>query len=260
MKCLKGWKWSVSGMLLLLPEGIRLLVGAVPRLFMRGRAGLSAWCLKYIPQRISDRAVLGAFSLLSARGMSSAVIQNHAGHNAERWRELGLEGKWIEHQNRLGSLQYGKYGADYNSCEVIAVYNALLALSVNTMTFPELLSEFEHRGITAGGAFGTSPLALARYFANKGYDTGFFCGKSLQREMADPHYRVYVLTVYNDGQDLGAMVHTMCVTRENGRFTVHNDYEGTRQYASLLEAVCGYRGGRAKPICMTGIQPEKRGM
>lgn len=243
-------------MLLLVPEGMLMLVQAVLQLFLRGSGGMAEWFLQYIPQRISDRAVLGAFSLLSVKGMPSAVIKCHARHNAEVWKQLGLQGQWLERQERLGMVRYGKYNADYNSCEVIAVYNALLALSVNTMTFPELLSEFEHRGITAGGAFGTSPLALARYFADKGYGTGFFCGKSLQQEMADPHYRVYVLTVYNDGQDLGAMVHTMCVTRENGRFTVHNDYEGTRQYASLLEAVCGYRKGRAKPVCMTGIRLE----
>ncbi len=283
-------------MLVLLPEVLLLAVKAFPQL-MQGKEQAKRWFLQYVPQHISGRAVLGAFSLLSMKGAPSAAIKRNAERNAQAWSRLGLQGQWVEHQDRLGEMRYGRYSADYNACEVIAVYNALLALAAGRadgresgaqvscgsasgqkeealagesgtlagsasgqteLSLPELLSEFEHRGITAGGAFGTSPLCICRFFAKREFDTAFFCGRSLQRELAAPHYSVYILTVYNDGRDLGAMVHTVCVTGQGGRFTAHNDYEGTRQYSSLQEAVRGYRAGRAKVVCMTGIGARVR--
>lgn len=49
-------------------------------------------------------------------------------------------------------------------------------------------------------------------------------------------------------------IHTVCITEENGMYVIHNDYEGTKSYSSLEDAVSGYKNGVGEPISIIGIK------
>ena len=222
------------------------------------------WFLKYVPENISEWAILGIYSLLSIKGLPKKVREKHLTENVAAWsryREENGNGSYIERQDRMTSFPYGRHTGDYNACEVIAVYNALRHLTGGdeTDSFPALLEEFERRGITRGGDFGTSPMRLRRYFQKKGYAVDLMVGKKIRTvrqtgtEKKSPPL-TFILTTYNDRTNLEAMIHTVCITETSGRYTIHNDYEGTRSYPSLEAAVQGYHGGKGKPICLMGIR------
>lgn len=237
-----------------------------------GKAGIEAlfgedtdwekWFFKYVPENVSDETMLGIFSLLSIIGMSTDTVKEHRTNNEEAWMKYQKEhsdGNYIEKQSDMTGIQYGNHTGDYNACEVIAVYNALQYLNMGNSpdSFPELLAYFEQNGIAAQGEFGTSPQALNVYFEKEGYDTKLLAGNDISLEKIsdmDKNYDTYIMTTYNNKSDLNSMVHTVSITKENGMYVIHNDYEGTKSYKTLEEAVRGYKNGEGEPISLIGIK------
>lgn len=220
------------------------------------------WFMEYVPENVSDFAMLGILSLLSVKGISKKDRNAHRVQNDAAWKEYRQThgaGRYIEDQGEMKNIVYGCHFADYNACEVIAAYNALQFLTdgVSPQSFPELLECFEKDGIAANGEFGTSPEALDCYFEKNGYCTKMLVGNMLTPEgflqMAQ-QYDTYIFTTYNNKKTLKSMIHTMSITMEDGLYVMHNDYAGTQSYPSLAEAVTGYKGGKGKPICLLGIK------
>lgn len=221
-----------------------------------------SWFMKYVPENVSDVTLLGILSLLSVKGLSEDVIKEHRDKNDvawEKYQEDHNNGKYIENQRGMTEIQYGNHTGDYNTCEVIAAYNALQYLKDGESpdSFPDLLEQFEKSGITLEGELGTSPEALNSYFEENGYDTRMLADRGISpsniASMAE-NYDTYIMTAYNDKSNLGAQVHTVNITVENGMYVVHNDYEGTKSYSSLEAAVSGYNDGKAEPISLIGIR------
>jgi ATP-binding cassette subfamily B protein len=222
---------------------------------------VQAWMYRFVPNHVSDKLLLTALSLLSVNGVSRGKRQqNKQQNNAawERYRAAHRQDIYLEHQEDMQQIRYGNHSADYNACEVIAVCNALAALHDGTFTvsFPALLSVFEKRGITAGGAFGTSPRALCRYLKTEGFRTQMLCGKKINEktiENLQKNNDTYLMTAYNDANNLGKMIHTVSITKKNGCFTVHNASDNAA-YPTLAAAVLGYRGGIGRAICLIGVK------
>jgi len=92
----------------------------------------------------------------------------------ERYREnsamLPVHEDYIFDQNaaEVRSLRYGeKYSVDYNGCGAIAVHNVMKHIG-RTQNFIDVLRELEELHLLwLGGAFGTKPWALGRYFQSK---------------------------------------------------------------------------------------------
>jgi hypothetical protein len=197
---------------------------------------------------------------LSVIGVPRGKRQQNKQQNDAAWaryRAAHQEDAYLEHQNDMKDMRYGNHSADYNGCEVIAVYNALIALHGGRLEvpFPELLAAFEKKGITAGGAFGTSPGALRRYLKTKGFRVQMLCGKEINDKTIkniQKNNNTFLMTAYNDANDLGKMIHTVSITEKNGCFTVHNASDNA-VYPSLAAAVWGYRGGSGRAICLMGI-------
>ena len=61
---------------------------------------------------------------------------------------------------------------------------------------------------------------------------------------------------YNNAKTVKDMIHTMCITKENGQYKIHNDYEGSRSYDSLFSAVTGYKNGQSRLIIIFGIRKQ----
>lgn len=69
----------------------------------------------------------------------------------------------------LSALPYGAWNMGNNGCEVIAVYNALLALR-RPVPLPEIAAALEKRGLLFNGFGGTNLSAVAAYLRQRGID------------------------------------------------------------------------------------------
>ncbi|MBO6016029.1 MAG: hypothetical protein J6P60_05520 [Lachnospiraceae bacterium] len=235
----------------------------------------------FLPTYLFDSTLLSVLRVMAVFGGSKkeSVIANYE-NNRIVWQDEDLQRKlfdeqrrYLEYQSRMNTLSYGTtrpgldrllfggketLNAGLNSCEVIAVYNALTALEDNVQTsFPELLSYFERKGMVLSGYFGTAPDSIHAYL-RKHYQTKMIIGRwirpeSLQKLAAE--YTVFIMTVYNDKTDITKEIHTMCITAKNGRYHVHNS--GMRSsFKSLSLAIESYNDKKARPICVIGIRSE----
>lgn len=248
---------------------------------------------KFIQEHVYDSSVLAAMALLTlANTISSETIQEHRAHNDKVWKEKQNEFKkeganqdYIERQYNMSDILYGKQsdklndllfngnelsGAD-NACEVIAAYNALVSLNNGTspVSFPALLEYFEGKGMMLDGYFGTSPESIAAYFESSGYDTRILVGNGIADKTMSGlqnSYDSYIVTVYNDRNDITNQIHTMSITAEpNGtddmgnikyRYVLHNDYtekNDDKQFDTLAAALDSY-DKKYEPISVIGIR------
>lgn len=255
----------------------------------------------FVPQVVPNNCIMAFFSMVAfLTRISNKERTLHKEKNAESWATvknvaMDSNGKYIEHQNQMERLIYGKQKnylskgflngrpltGKENTCEVIAVYNALTSLGQDsdnflqknnktdiinseensildkTMGFVELLHYFEKNGIALNGYFGTSPRALIRFFKKHSYTIKVLKGKAIKedvlRDLQAADEGAYILTTFNDKNSLFAMVHTMCITREDNKFVMHNDYAGTKTYASLEDAIFQYNNGKGKPIMVIKV-------
>ena len=222
-----------------------------------------------MPGKIYEQLTIAFFSLFSGR-LKKKLTDEQYEHNVLAWKELRADRHYFEDQPRLTGMLYGHAGpigrklffhgkkltAANNTCEVIAVYNALHAFGKDK-SLPELIREFSNKGICANGCFGTSPKALKRYFEKEGYETRLLVGRDLNdenlKEMSE-EYEAFLLTSFNIGYNPFHMVHTMCISHEKDGFIRHNDYRPRTPLKTLKEGVYGYNDWRSRPICVLGIK------
>ena len=235
---------------------------------MRGRLiyclymkGLKAFLAGFIPRRVSSKLVLGFLNFFSFR-IPKRLREKHYRNNLEQWSTCftrAESGGFLEYQSLLTTLSFGNHPASYNSCEAIAVYNAEKALGKD-VSFPYLLMNFENRGLALFGTFGTAPKKIVRYFTDIGEKTESLIGKAVTEEAVDAlekRFTVFVVTVYNDRTNILAMIHTMCITREETGFLVHNSGGAAEAKCSLFDALSSLGDGRALTICLIGVRERR---
>lgn len=233
---------------------------------------------KFIQSHIHDSSVLGAMALLAMiNNISDKTIDKHFKNNKKIWNDnkereqyMDEDDKYIENQNSMKKFKYGvqhdslsdgilngeKLTGAVNTCEVIAAYNALVALNdgKSNISFPSLLKKFEKSGIMLDGYFGTSPDSIAKYFEDNGYDTRMLVGKEINDKAVnklDQKYDTYIFTGYNDKNDINRGIHTMSITAEVDHYTksgkpvynyvIHNGDMGKVKCGSLEAALNTYK-------------------
>ena len=164
------------------------------------------------------RLILGVMGIFSLLPISRKIRLLHFSVNSLAWesfmggivRENGKEA-YIDDQSRMNGFIYGRESKRLsrlflggrpltgceNTCEVIAVYNALLSVSKRAdkdasdsaagmaIPFPALLSAFEKKGISFGGYFGTSFGAVVRFLKKRELPMHVFKGKGIKRDVLD---------------------------------------------------------------------------
>lgn len=211
-------------------------------------------------------------SLTGGRLSRALADEQYAGNLALWDKHLSSHPKDpLEDQRLIPDMSYGyssrlneklflgghPLNASVNTCEVIAVWHALRFLGFD-IPFPALLRHFSKKGICAGGLFGTSPKLLVRFFRERGFDTGVYTASAITPALLDEkdsEETLCILTSFNKGQNPFSMVHTMCLTKERGRWIRHND-GGARNCGSLKEAVFGYNSSLSHPIQLIFIKKE----
>lgn len=225
----------------------------------------------YIPQHISNETVLKAYDLLSRISkVSSKVRKKNREINCRALAEGNIfkAGHFIENQNDWGDIQFGSgkhHNMRYSGCEIIAVYNALLDLGkeLSSEDMAELIGAFEEKGAALKGEFGVTPHAIRDYLKNSGFDVSVTSSNDETSicELGRKSHTV-IATVYNNKDNIMEEIHTVCITKKDGVYAVHNDYtrDGKKPpgykerggYGTLQEAIDSI-GRAAKSIYVIGI-------
>lgn len=230
------------------------------------------WLKAFIPQHLSNERLLDILDILTCLKISKRKIRANCKANAETLTKAFFteesfyaQEKYIENQPQWKRIRFGIFTMDYSGCEIIATYNAILSLGE---TLPEqgitdLIGAYEKKGAVLWGGWGVSPRAICRYFMEKGYDTAMTYStvpEDINRIGED--YKTVIITVYNDARDITKQIHTMNVSKtDKNSFVLHNCYRRDRDgsyimgapHASLWETIRSLGGGKAKPICIIGI-------
>lgn len=226
----------------------------------------------FIPQRISNKTVIRVYRILAWVKVPRPAREKNYEHNLQCLKKMNPK-LWqdssacIENQAQWNNIWFGAgkhHNMGYSGCEIIAAFNAQKALKgIGTAEkMAEMIRHFEAGGAALWGEFGTSPWAVAQYFKKQGYDVLLSYGEDDTINEIEQKSKVMIATVYNDRFDITKEIHTVCITREQGRgFIVHNAYfkdgDGTYVasplYGTLREAVAHISNHQTKLICLTGI-------
>lgn len=154
----------------------------------------------------------------------------------------------------VAALPYGRYTMDYNGCEVLAAYNALLTLG-EAAPLSEVSAWFERRGLFLGGLWGTHVLAVPEFFKARG-----FAVEVLYKDFDEAFSSVpaAVFAFWNDAKRLRRGLHTVALAHaDGGRLAVYNlrgsDREANREFHSIAEL---YRRTGALPVLLVAIKAK----
>lgn len=236
------------------------------------RNPIKQFLLSFIPKHIGNSVVLNVYYLLALIPVPKKIRRNNHVHNTisfknAKWDFLAVPSSYIENQNEWGEILYGwgpHHNMKYSGCEIIATFNALKALGkASSLDFmAELIGEYEKHGSALWGEFGVSPLAIYAYLKRQGFSVVTAKkddDKSLNTAVS--RCQVFIATVYNDAKNITAQIHTVCITKEENRYVLHNAYRRNQEgvyaasipYATLKEAIAHISGREVKMIYLIGI-------
>ena len=230
---------------------------------------MSSFVRAFIPRFVPNLWVLAGMDLLKGFGLSKSRIRRNREYNRDLKAEEGSlyrPGQFIENQAEWTGVRFGsKYDMAYSGCEIIATYNALLALG-EKLTFEdmvELIGSYERKGAVLKGAFGVAPCAVSRYLKDRGYRVTNTRRKDRNTLVSMGKCSdTMILTVYNDRKDITGQIHTVCVTKdENGEYLLHNAFWRNREgrfescgpYRTVGEVIKAISHGEAEVIYAMGI-------
>lgn len=236
------------------------------------RNPIKQFAVSFIPSHMGNSVVLKVYCLLALIPVPKKIRRKNHVHNAisfknAKWDFLSVPSAYIENQNEWGEILYGwgpHHNMKYSGCEIIATFNALKALgrAGSSDLMAELIDEYEKHGAALWGEFGVSPLSVGAYLKRQGFllvTAKKDDDKSLG--MADSRCQVFIATVYNDAKDITAQLHTVCITKEENSYILHNAYRRNQKgvyvasssYATLKEAIAHISVQELKMIYLIGI-------
>ena len=143
------------------------------------------------------------------------------------------DGGFIEDQQEWSSVSYGwhpKSDMAYSGCGIIAIWNVLVdagAISKknSSKVMKRLISHFERHGAVCGGYFGISVAALYLYLRRRFPKVSVtFRHNPFALNSFGLRHDVFVATVFNNAKNPLAGLHTVCITKSEKGYIVHNCY------------------------------------
>lgn len=184
---------------------------------------------KFIVQNASNRQVLGVLKALMFPISKKRIQQNQTNNLSELKKHTFFTGNtFIENQREWNTVKFGRAGMDKTGCEIIATYNAKLALG-ETMTekdMVELISTYENRGAVLLGNWGTAPTAIYDYFVSQGYETAMEMNFHKETIHAmEEKYETFILSFFNDENRVSEGIHTINISKKGRTYSNHNVYK-----------------------------------
>lgn len=227
------------------------------------RAGIGG----FVPHHVGNTILLKLWDSASKHAGKPDPAESRRNRKAFKNHEdrIKKDRGFIEDQPNYLDMSYGKVSMAYAGCEIIAVFNAISYMTGKMPRLDRLIEAFKKSGVSFNGRFGTSPLALVRFFRRHGfYAEPAFTVQDMEETASS--YPALILVYYNDRDDIGAMVHTIFISREKigdgYLFTAHNAGMGGRSGPAAREfsdLVGKLSGGRAREILLIGIEERPKG-
>ena len=230
--------------------------------------GLISW----IPQKTTNEQVLKFMENAAFPLISESMSNEHYENNLKELKEQSMKDKGfykrnapIENQYEWGDIHFGWFDMDFSGCEIIAAYNAKVALGeeMTETEMAELICTFEKKGAVLSGGFGVAPTEINDYFEREGYGTEMIT--SMEKEdinAVGEAYDTVIITVFNSSHNIMDQIHTMNVSKGENGYVYHNGYKldetkssyiASEECDSLWEVITSVSGGDAKPISVIGI-------
>jgi hypothetical protein len=217
-----------------------------------------------IPNQVDNKLVVNAFEMmrkqqkLLKKDFSANFKKNEESfkkHEAVIKKNKG----YVEDQNNYTDMAYGESTMQYSGCEIFATYNAIYNITGKAAkSLAELISSYEKDGMVLSGKFGTAPKAISDFLEKQGFATKLTTEEK-EFDGIGKAYESMILTMYNDKNDISKEVHTVNISKENGKFTAHNVYCNGKvvgPYASVSEVIKNINGGKAKGISLIGVKKK----
>lgn len=183
----------------------------------------------------------------------------------------------INNQNEWQTVRFGGFDMSCSGCEIIATYNALVALGedLDYKDMANLIFTFECDGAMLQGGWGVAPSAIDDYLSDyyrkdddvrvktyvapkKGYtDKGLdHIGKNND---------VFVVTAYNNKEKVTDQIHTVCIAKQkDGSYSIYNankknddgQYIAKKGYTSLSDAIKNITNTDPQLICLVAIDDK----
>lgn len=217
---------------------------------------------KTIPGAVNNDAILKAFEAmrLAQKALKKDFTKNKSiNDNAIKNHEATIKKNkgFVEDQNKYTDMPYGESTMQYSGCEIFATFNAIYALKkAYPISLPTMIGEYEKDGMVMSGKFGTSPQAICDFFKRHGF-TAAITTKEADFDTYGKNYTTWILTMYNDKDDISKEVHTVNISKEGNDLYAHNVYcNGTvvGPAASISQLIGKMNGGKAKGITLIGIK------
>ena len=159
----------------------------------------------------------------------------------------------------LAVLPYGAWDMGHNGCEVIAVYNALIALG-RPVPLPEIAASLERSDLLFNGFGGTNLSAVAAYLRARGVDVTVL--RRRERARFDQALRASdcAILAYWTGRTLRRpggdwnMLHTVSVLRTYGGVEVSNVFVDRREPFAAPSISDFLRRTDADPVCLFALK------
>lgn len=182
---------------------------------------------RVIPKRISNKALINILHVLRRMNRRGRMFV----YSHERSNSLVADvSEMIEDQSTYDDVYLGMATVAEAGCEVIAAYNVIKFISQRTHriipVFSKLISFFEKDGIIFNGKFGVAPDAIEDLLKSMGYSTKRFIpgGDNYEIPSFIKEADAFIMTYYNNAEDLYEQIHTVAVTRVDNLYTAHNVY------------------------------------
>lgn len=208
---------------------------------------------RWIPGHVSVKFIVFVYRIMALFGFSrKSVRKSNYEHNIETLSadNSPLKEGFIENQPAWTAVRFGKTDMAFAGCEIMAVYNVLLALGKEggAAVMAKLISYFERRGAALQGRIGTSPAALAKYLMSQGIRARVVW----KEEELDSSAKATIVTMYNNYHDLYDQIHTVAYNHDGADIVSHNSWSDSKRYGNIRDAVRG-SGEYVKMICAIEI-------
>ena len=129
---------------------------------------------------------------------------------------------FIKDQHNYKDMFYGTKSLSDNSSGLIAIYNIIYYLTKKEdIDFAQIIKDLELDGIYLNGAFGTALKAPLKYFLKKGFTAKGTWDKTKFYKIAE-EADAFIITIFHTNEDYYKGIHFYAVTKENGKYYVHN--------------------------------------
>ena len=231
-----------------------------------------SFLVSFIPKHVNNRISLRVYQILALIPVPRKTREHNYNSNIvelkkAKWDFWTVPTALIENQSEWEKIMFGAgshHNMRYSGCEIMAAFNVRKVLTgvCSPESMAALISEFEAKGAAKRGEFGVSPRAVEAYLRKHGFKvttTDKVDEKSLKT--VDSQCQVLIATVYNDANNIMKQIHTVCITKEAGKYILHNAYRtnsngayiASAPYVTLSDAIRHISRYGAKLIYLIGI-------